>query len=56
MPLIKFLINVLTFHNDLFSVNDITGSLDIVDLDFQKVSDIVPHNELMFEILVVQSQ
>ncbi len=43
------LYNFLTFYNDLFSVHDITRSLDIVYLDFQKAFHKVPH-KLMFNV------
>ncbi len=46
----SYLSNLLTFYNDLFSVPDITRSLDIVYLDFQKVFNKVPHNKLMFKV------
>ncbi len=41
--------NFLTFYNDLFSAHDITRSLGIVYLDFQKAFDKVPH-KLMFKV------
>ncbi len=41
---------MLTFYNDLFSAHDITRSLDIVHLDFQKAFDKVPQSKLMFKI------
>ncbi len=41
---------MLTFYNDLFSVHDITGSLDIAYLDFQKAFDKIPPNKLMFKV------
>ncbi len=40
----------LTFYNDLFLAHDITRSLDIAYLDFQKVFDKVPHNKSMFKV------
>ncbi len=43
--------NLLTFCNDLFSVHDLTRSLDIVYLYFQKAFDKVPHNKFMFKQL-----
>ncbi len=42
---ISCLSNLLTFYNDLFHAHDITKSLDIVYLDFQKAFDKVPHNK-----------
>ena len=42
--------NLLTFYNDLFFAHDITRSLDIVFLDFQKAFDKVTHKKLMFKV------
>ncbi len=44
------LLNLLTFYNDLFLAHDISRSLDIVYLDFQKALDKVPHSKLMFKV------
>ncbi len=46
----SYLSNLLTFYNDLFHAHDITRSLDIVYLDFQKVFHKVPHNKLMVKV------
>ncbi len=40
----------MTFYNDLFSVYDVTISLDIVYLDFQKPFDKVPHHKLLYKL------
>ncbi len=41
--------NLLTFYYDLFTVHDISRSLDIVYLDFEKTFGKVPHNKSMFK-------
>ncbi len=47
---ISCLSNLLTFYNDLISVYDVTRSLDVVYLDFQKAFDKIPHTKLMFKV------
>ncbi len=39
-----------TFYNDLFLSHDITRSLEVVYVDFQKAFDKVPHDSLMFKV------
>ena len=42
--------NLIDFYNRLLMVNDITKSLDIIFLDFQKAFDKVPHKKLLLKM------
>lgn len=47
------LTNLLEFYNTLFSLHDVSKSLDIVYLDFQKAFDKVPHDKLIQKIKAI---
>ncbi len=41
----------MTFYNDLFSIYDLTNSMDVVVyLHFQKAFDKVPHHKLLYKL------